>query len=120
MLLFKLRFMLTREVKLKVNRKLKKKLESHLYHLTGVYNWAYKQIEHELRDCESRPREIGCLTKEQSETLAELFKSPNIVRLKHLDVNTNEFDLYSKLSGNIARYDHLVSNEAVLSSVQIN
>lgn len=37
--------MIARHVKLKMNRKLKKQLDVHLWHLTGVYNWAIKTIE---------------------------------------------------------------------------
>ena len=40
--------MLTREFKLKLNRKLKRQLSEHLWHLTGVYNWSLSQIEKEL------------------------------------------------------------------------
>jgi putative transposase len=36
---------IARHVKLKMNKKLKKQLERHLWHLTGCYNWAIKTIE---------------------------------------------------------------------------
>ncbi|MEO5969945.1 MAG: hypothetical protein ABIQ95_08455, partial [Bdellovibrionia bacterium] len=54
---------LTRELKLKMNRKMRRALNSHLWHLTGVYNWGIQQIQDELKDCASRPATIGCLTK---------------------------------------------------------
>ena len=43
--------MLTREFKIKTNRTLKRMLDEHTWVLVGVYNWAIKQIENELKDC---------------------------------------------------------------------
>jgi hypothetical protein len=37
--------MIARHVKLKVNKKLKKQLERHLWQLTGCYNWTIKTVE---------------------------------------------------------------------------
>jgi putative transposase len=109
--------MLTREVKLRVNKKLDMDLQSHLWHLTGVYNWALKQIENELKDCESRPDHIGCLTEEQTENLKSLYKTKNRVRLKPLGIETDEHSLYNRVSGNAKKMDCVVSNEAVLSMI---
>jgi putative transposase len=109
--------MLTREVKLRVNKKLDMDLQSHLWHLTGVYNWALKQIENELKDCESRPDHIGCLTEEQTENLKSLYKTKNKVRLKPLGIETDEHSLQAKVSGNAKKMDCVVSNEAVLSMI---
>src|ERR1700722_1184354 len=36
--------MIARHVKLKMNKKLKRQLESSLWHLTGCYNWVIKTV----------------------------------------------------------------------------
>ena len=73
--------MLTREFKLKLNRKLKRQLSEHLWHLTGVYNWSLSQIEKELQDHQTL--KVGPLPEGWDEGLARS-KVPNRVRLKPL------------------------------------
>jgi hypothetical protein len=108
---------LTREVKLKVNSSKNRAFNSHLWHLTGVYNWGIQQIQDELKDCASRPSTIGCLTKKEAAHFANLYSKKNKVRLKPLGIDTSEFALYSKVSGNAKKMDCEVANEAVLSMI---
>lgn len=103
--------MLTREVKIRRNRKLDRILNSHLWHLTGVYNWAIKQIEAELK---AHSKQMGPLP-EQFEYALAFNEKKNKVRLKVIGINTGEYGLYSKLSGNAKRANHPISNEAILS-----
>ena len=105
--------MLTREVKLKTNKKIEAILDAHIWHLTGVYNWALRQIECELNDCQ---KPMGPLS-EQIEYDLVYSKKPNKVRLKPLKINTKEFPLFDKVSGNAKTMDCCVSNEAVLSMI---
>src|SRR6476469_6927924 len=125
--------MLTREVKLKMNRILSKNLDRHLWHLTGVYNWTSRQIELHGLDTYFKEKSFGPFPEcydlnlsypksvEKTAKAEKKRKFPPKPRLKVVGISVDEYSLFKKVTGSALRMkgnkEQGISSEAILSMI---